>query len=119
MESAYEECLCYELLKSGISFERQKAIPYRDKEISLDCGYYLDVLVQNEIILELKSVESILPISTALTLTYLKLTGIQVGLLINFNFLVVSENIKRYVLECFSMHSVFSVVFFFNATRST
>jgi len=98
LESAYEECLCYELTTSRIDFVRQKPVPVFYKEVSLDCGYRLDIVVQNEIILELKSVETILPIHEAQILTYMKLANIQVGLLINFNSLIVSKNIKRFVL---------------------
>jgi GxxExxY protein len=98
LESIYEECLCYELVKSGINFDRQKPIPVRYKEVNIDCGFRLDILVSNEIILELKAVENILPIHEAQILTYMKLAQIHVGLLINFNSLVVSKNIKRFVL---------------------
>lgn len=98
LESVYEECLCYELVKSGIAFERQKPIPIRYKDIILDCGFRFDIFIEKEIILELKAVESILPIHEAQILTYMKLARVHVGLLINFNALVVSRNIKRFVL---------------------
>lgn len=98
LESTYEECLCYELAKKEVRFSRQFAVPLRYKEVSLDCGYRLDIVVEDQIILELKSVESILPIHEAQLLTYMKLMNKHVGLLINFNSLVVSKNIKRFVL---------------------
>lgn len=98
LESAYEECLSYELLRSEIIFERQKPLPVQYKGVKLDCGYRLDIVVNRELILELKSVEKILPIHEAQILTYLKLAQMHVGLLINFNSLVVSKNIKRFVL---------------------
>jgi GxxExxY protein len=97
LESAYEECLCYELAESKVLFERQKAVGIHYKNLNLDCGYRIDILVNNEVILELKSVEKILPIHEAQILTYMKLSKIKVGLLINFNSLVVSKNIKRFV----------------------
>lgn len=97
LESAYEECLCYELVKSGLQFERQKPIPVTYKEVSLDCGFRMDVLVEERLLLELKSVERIVPIHEAQILTYLKLSDIRVGLLINFNTVILSKGIKRFV----------------------
>jgi GxxExxY protein len=85
-------------MKAGIRFERQKGLPLRYKEVTLDCGYRLDIVVEGQIVLELKSIDAILPIHQAQLLTYLKLSGHKVGLLINFNSLIVSENIKRIVL---------------------
>lgn len=98
LESTYEECLCRELAIQNIPFERQKAIPLEYKGIKLDCGYRLDLLVANKVVVEIKSVEIILPIHEAQTLTYLKLGGWQVALLINFNVPVLKEGIKRMVL---------------------
>ena len=98
LESAYEECLCYEFVKSDIIFERQRPVPIYYKNVCLDCGYRLDIVAQNEIILELKSVETVLPIHHAQILTYMKLANVHVGLLINFNSLIVSKNIKRFIL---------------------
>ena len=97
LESAYEECLCYELSVAGLRFERQKALPVAYKGLKLDCGYRIDVLVQGELILELKAVEAILPIHEAQLLTYLKLSGIPVGLLINFHVPVLKQGLKRMV----------------------
>ena len=95
LESTYEECLCVELGLRKIPFERQKEIPVEYKGVKLDCGYRIDVLVAHSLILELKVCESLQPIHEAQLLTYLKLTGLKVGLLINFNVPVLREGIKR------------------------
>lgn len=97
LESTYEECLCRELSLNRLSFERQKTLPVEYKGISLDCGYRIDSLVENCVIVELKSIESLLPIHQAQLLTYLKLTGIKLGLLVNFNVPILKEGIKRIV----------------------
>jgi GxxExxY protein len=99
LESAYEECLCHELHLHNLSFERQKSLPVRYKGIKLDCGYTLDVVVEEVIILELKSCERIAPIHKAQVLTYLKLTGLNLGLLLNFNAVVMRDGIVRLVNE--------------------
>ena len=95
LESAYEECLCHEFNLRSFPFERQKELPIEYKGVKLDCGYRLDIVVWNKIILELKSCSELLPIHEAQLLTYLKLTNIKVGLLINFNVPVLKEGIKR------------------------
>lgn len=95
LESAYEECLSRELDLRNISYERQKALPVDYKGVRLDCGYRLDLVVDARLILELKACDSLLPIHEAQLLTYLKLTGIKVGLIINFNVGVLKEGIKR------------------------
>jgi len=95
LESAYEECLCYELSQVGIKFERQKALPVHYKEVNLECGYRLDLLIEQKLIVELKAVEHLLPIHEAQLLTYLKLSGLTLGLLINFNVPVLKSGIKR------------------------
>lgn len=95
LESAYEECLCYELSQAGIKFERQKALPVHYKEVNLDCGYRLDLVIEQKLIVELKAVEQIAPIHEALLLTYLKLSALALGLLINFNVPVLKVGIKR------------------------
>ena len=95
LESAYEECLCYELSALGIAFERQKPLPVKYKTVNLDCGYRLDLVIEGKIILELKTVEHLLPIHEAQVLTYLKLSGLTLGLLINFNVPVLKNGIKR------------------------
>ncbi len=95
LESAYEECLCYELSNLGIPFERQKALPVQYKSVPLDCGYRLDLVIDNRIIVELKTVENLLPIHEAQLLTYLKISGLTLGLLVNFNVPVLKNGIKR------------------------
>jgi len=95
LESAYEECLCHEFSLRNISYERQKELPIEYKGANLDCGYRLDVVVDGRLILELKACENLEPIHEAQLLTYLKLTGIKVGLLINFNVPVLKDGIKR------------------------
>jgi len=95
LESAYEECLCRELELRGIPFERQKKLPIEYKGAKLDCGYRLDIVVAGKLILELKSCENLQPIHEAQLLTYLKLTGIKYGLLINFNVPVLKDGIRR------------------------
>ena len=98
-ESAYEACLTYDLQQKEFQIERQKALPIVYRGIQLDEAYRLDVVVENAVILELKSVESLLPIHTAQLLSYLKLSGMHVGLLINFNVPVLKDGIKRVVNE--------------------
>ena len=97
LESAYEECLCRELSLQGISFERQKNLPVRYKGVDLDCGYRLDVVVENLVILELKAVERLDPIHEAQLLTYLKLSDLWLGLIINFNVPILKDGIRRIV----------------------
>ena len=95
LESAYEECLCRELELRKFLFERQKELPVEYKGVKLDCGYRLDIVVANRLIVELKACDSLQPIHEAQLLTYLRLTGIKVGLLINFNVPVLKQGIKR------------------------
>ncbi|OOP55669.1 MAG: GxxExxY protein [Candidatus Brocadia carolinensis] len=95
LESAYEKCLCYELASKRISFERQKNLPITYKDIHLDCGYRIDILVEKLVIIELKTVEHIESIHEAQLLTYLKLSDLWLGLLINFNVPVLKEGICR------------------------
>ncbi len=85
LESAYEECLCHEFHLRRIGFERQRPLPVEYKGVKLDCGYRLDLIVENKVILEIKCVEHILPVHEAQLLTYLKMTGVEVGLILNFN----------------------------------
>jgi GxxExxY protein len=99
LESAYEECLCYELSKGGLQFERQKPLPVAYENVQLDCGYHLDLVIENAVIIELKCVEHLLPIHEAQLLTYLKLSGLSLGLLINFHVPTLREGIKRLVLN--------------------
>ena len=98
LESAYEECLCHELRLREVSFQRQVVLPVDYKGLKPDCGYKIDLIVQDEVILELKAVEKLLPIHQAQLLTYLKLAHKRVGLLINFNVPVLMQGIIRRVL---------------------
>ena len=95
LESAYEECLAYELAQAGLRFERQRPLPVRYKEVQLDCGYRLDFVVENALIVELKAVTELHPIHEAQVLTYLKLDKKSLGLLINFNVPVLKQGVKR------------------------
>ena len=99
LESAYEECMCYEFRLRDFSFERQKPLPIIYKGNKLDCGYRLDIVVENAIILELKSCAKIEPIHKAQLLTYLKISGLKLGLLLNFNVPLMREGITRVVNE--------------------
>ena len=98
LESAYEECLCHGLYLRGLAFQRQVDLPVPYKGLKLDCGYKMDVVVEDEVVLELKSIEKILPVHEAQLLTYLKLSGKRVGLLINFNVPLLTQGIIRRVL---------------------
>ena len=98
LESAYEECMCRELSLRKIPFQRQVPLPLEYKGVRLDCGYQLDLLVAESIVVELKSVEALMPIHEAQLLTYLKLDGWNVGLLINFNVPLLRDGLKRVVL---------------------
>lgn len=97
LESAYEECLCHELTLAGLRFERQKPLPVSYKSVRLDCGFRLDLVVEGKVIVELKTVDQLAPIHDAQLLTYLKLSGLTVGLLINFNVPVLKDGLKRIV----------------------
>ena len=99
LESSYEECLCHELALRQIPFERQKPLPLEHKGIRLDCGYRLDLLVAGLVVVEVKAVEEILPIHEMQLVTYLRLGGWKVGLLINFNVPVLRQGIRRRVLN--------------------
>ena len=98
LESVYEECLAYELSRAGLKFERQRAVPVRYKEVLLDCGYRLDFVVQEKLIMELKAIAELSPIHEAQLLTYLKLEKKALGLLINFNVPVLMDGVKRVVV---------------------
>ena len=98
LESAYEECLCFEFKRDGLAFRRQMAVPVVYKSVRLDCGYRLDIVVQDQVILELKTVERLMPIHEAQMLTYMKLSGIRTGLLINFNSAVLKDGLRRIML---------------------
>ena len=98
LESAYEHCLVYELSEAGIAFERQVPLPVVYKDVDIDCGYRIDVLVDRQLILELKAVEALTPVHQAQLLTYMKLSRISTGLLLNFNVRMLKHGIKRFVL---------------------
>jgi GxxExxY protein len=99
LENTYQECLARELSLRGIPFEKEKPLPAEYKEVRVDCGYRLDFLVDGSVVVELKSIEAILPVHEAQVLTYLKLTGCKLGLLVNFNVAVLKEGIRRLVLN--------------------
>ncbi len=97
LESTYEECLCHELSIYQIPFQRHAPMPVVYKGIRLDCGYRVDIIVDNKVILELKSVAEIQPIHKAQLLTYLKLSGLKLGILLNFNVQLMKDGINRFV----------------------
>jgi GxxExxY protein len=99
MESVYEECLCHEMNLRGLNFQRQLSIPVIYKGVKLDCGYKLDLLVENTVVLELKCVERILPVHEAQLLTYLRLLSKPVGFVMNFNVPVLKQGLVRRVLD--------------------
>lgn len=98
LESTYETCLFYELSKADIDVQRQKKLPIMYKGITLDTDYRIDLLVEEQIIIELKSVDSLLPVHSAQLLTYMKLSGLRYGLLLNFNVKSLKDGIKRFIL---------------------
>ena len=98
LESAYEQCLCHELYLRGIKFQRQRSLPLEYKGIKLDCSYRLDILVEGQIVIELKTIEKILPVHQAQLLTYLKLLPAKVGLILNFREARLKDGICRLVL---------------------
>jgi GxxExxY protein len=98
LESSYKECLFYEIIQAGYYAEKEKALPLVYKEVRLDIGYRLDILVEGKLILEIKSVESLTDIHTSQVLTYLKLSANRLGLLLNFNVQLLKNGIKRLVL---------------------
>jgi len=98
LESAYEECLAKELALRKLSVERQKPVPVVYKDVKLECGYRIDLLVENRVVVELKSIESLAPIHEAIILTYLRLSGRRLGLLINFNVNVLRDGVRRYIV---------------------
>ena len=97
LESAYQVCLEYELLEKGLKVEREKPLAVIYKNIEFDCGYRIDLLIENQLILEIKAIDKLAPIHLAQTLTYLKLSGIRYGLLLNFNVESLTKGIKRVV----------------------
>jgi GxxExxY protein len=97
LESAYETCLAYELRKRGLVVDQQKALPLVYEEVKLECGYRMDLWVEHSIVVEIKSVEALAPIHEAQTLSYLRLSGSRLALLINFNVLVLRDGIRRFI----------------------
>lgn len=97
LESAYQECLHYEIVNSGLTVERQKALPIVYKDVKLDHGYRIDLLIENKIVIELKTVEAFTDVHFAQILTYLKLGNYPLGLLINFDSKILKNNIKRFI----------------------
>ena len=97
LESAYEACLAFELGKRAIRVEVQKPLPLTYEQVKLDCGYRIDLLVEGSVVVEIKSVDALAPIHEAQVITYLKLSGCKLGLLINFNVQVLKDGIHRFV----------------------
>ena len=97
LESAYEACTAYELIEKGLKIEPQKPLPLIYKQVHLDCGYRLDLLVEERVIVEIKAVDQLLPIHKAQLLSYLKLSGCKMGLLINFNVKLLTDGIVRVI----------------------
>lgn len=99
LESAYEACLAYELSEQGLAVERQKGLAVRYRDVLVDCGYFIDLFVEGQVVVELKAVDELHPIHKAQLLTYLRLSGRKVGLLINFNVPVLKDGIVRLVQD--------------------
>jgi GxxExxY protein len=97
LESAYEACLAFELADRGLSVERQKALPVIYRDVKLDCGYRIDLLVEEKVIVELKAIDRLLPIHSAQLFSYLKLSDCKVGLLINFNVKILKSGLRRII----------------------
>ena len=98
LESAYEECLCYELTQAAMAFRRQVPLPVIYKSVRLDCGYRMVIVIEDKVIVELKTVERLMPVHEAQLLTYLKLSKIPTGLLLNFSAAVLKDGLRRLVL---------------------
>lgn len=97
LESAYEECLSYELTQNGLFNQRQVPVPVIYKEVKLETGYRIDILVENEVIVELKAIESLTPVNEAQILTHLKFAKKKIGLLMNFNSLKLTDQLRRFI----------------------
>ncbi len=98
LESAYEECLSFELREAGVEHRRQVPLPVVYKDVRLDCGYRIDIVVRQQLIIEIKAIERIVPVHEAQILTYLRLSGYKVGLLLSFNSVVLKDGLRRFVL---------------------
>jgi GxxExxY protein len=99
LESAYEECLCHELTLRNLGVQRQVPVPVVYKEVKLECGFRLDLVVEKRVVLELKSIEAFSLVHEAIILTYLRLSGFKIGLLINFNVTILKDGVRRFVFE--------------------
>lgn len=97
LESAYEACLAFELRKRGLGIEEQKPLPLVYDQVKLECGYRIDLLVERAVVVEVKSIDAVAPIHEAQVISYLKLSGCKLGLLINFNVLQLKQGIRRFV----------------------
>ena len=97
LESAYKECLFYKLVQSELKVEKEKPIPLVYEKVKLDCGYRIDILVENIVVIEIKSIEALNDVHTAQILTYMKLGGYKLGLLINFNVYLLKDGIRRFI----------------------
>ena len=98
LESAYEECLCFELKEASLRFQRQVPLPVIYKSVRLDCGYRMDLVIEDKVVVELKTVERLMPVHEAQLLTYLKLSRIPIGLLLNFSSAILKDGLRRLVL---------------------
>jgi GxxExxY protein len=98
LENAYEECLCHKLSLRDLRFERQVALPVTYKGVALECAYRMDIVVEGQVVVEIKAVDAVLPVHEAQLLTYLKLSGLKIGLLLNFHEEVLRKGIKRRIL---------------------
>ena len=98
LESVYEECLCFDLKQLGLAYRRQVPLPVVYRGTQLNCGYRMDIVVETQVILEIKAVEQLLPIHEAQMLTYLRLSGLRVALLMNFNTIALKDGLRRFVL---------------------
>ena len=99
LESTYEECLCYELKQRNVKFLRQVNLPIKYKDVRIDCGYRIDLLIEESVVVELKAVERLLPLHDAQLLSYLKSGSWKVGLLINFNVPVLKQGLRRKIID--------------------
>ena len=97
LESVYQECLCWELANDNLAFKRQVPLAVIYEDVRLNCGYYADIIVEQIVIIQLKSVERILPVHEARTLTFLRLSGCKVGLLMNFNSVMLKDGLRRFI----------------------
>ena len=97
LESAYQECLCYKLQQSGLSFHKEKPMPLIFEGVTLECGYRIDILVENKVVIEIKSIDALNDVHLAQILTYMKLGNYKLGLLLNFNVALLKQGIKRVI----------------------